>query len=251
MKIKIIILLIALIAALLLFSCQVNDNINNPIDNGIIASETKWKLNVTTNERLVKIYFKQFDVDGNLVKMNEFNEQGGLFIESLFDINGTEVSEVTSYYNAFGMVDSVSFYTYLNDNKGNTLTQFRFNASGDTISICSYFYNARGNLIKKEVHAPDGFLISKIVYSYTYDDSGNLSKRLTNPLDDGSYQTKDSLIYNNSTKTIELVNFNSSGEVEKIFTYVYNSSGKPVLEIISSRNGFVQSKYLYDYTYFK
>ncbi len=251
MNYKIIILLSASFLALLLYSCQVYDNINNPQENGIIESETKWNLDKYNNSKVSKVYYKLFDKAGNLINTIEYNEQGNTVAEANYHINGSEVSVVTNYYGESGAVDSVSKSVYHNDNNGNVLSQINMTSMGDTVSICNYTYNDRGNLVEKREYSHDGKLISYINYSYSYDNQDNLSVRYTNPTDDGSFQSKDSLVYNNSNKTIDRVNINSSGEIDKIFTYVYNSSGKPIFETVTTKNGEIISKFSYEYKYYK
>jgi uncharacterized protein RhaS with RHS repeats len=113
-----------------------------------------------------------------------------------------------------------------------------------------YSYDDNGNLIQKTEYNSSGNIDHDIEYKYSYNDDGRIIERIIKS-DCGVGHSRDSLIYQQDLNRIEKISFDAAGEIEVIFTYIYNSSGQIKTELVSKPDGEIIRRFIFEYEYYK
>ncbi len=238
------------VMAFLLYSC----NPSGPLKSGQtklkIQSQTKWLADNTTGSKIQKVSCKQFDKESNLISLEEFDEDGVIQTRSTFSYSDKSSLEKRLYFNDEGVVDSSISIEYIFGEAGRKQKKMVYNDNGTLISIEKFDYDAEGNLVKRVELDTTGSISDEVSYENNYNSEGNLVNRYVNPGANGTYQARDSLYYEKQDYTVKLINFNSSGNIETIKTFIYNRHGKVKIETESLPNGKIIKKYVFEYEYY-
>ncbi len=244
-KILYIFIISTIIAGII--SCE---NISTPQETHTelsIKSEKKWSLDLKSNDKLFISRIKEFDIKGNLVFLEEYNSNGTINSNSTYNYNSENKSQETKkVFNPDGTSRNITIeYTY-NELKKIT-KKVEYDSNGIIFSTHEYQYDSNGNLIKKFEISQNGGSVS-VDYNYTYNPQGDLVERKI--INNGAVVNRDSLSYNSSNNSFDVINLDLNGLVESKTTFYYNKRGEINLEIETSSSGLVLKKYLYEYTYY-
>ncbi len=235
---------------LLLFGCALN---NNPIKEDFVKSpvriEKKWLADAVTGEKLSVIGYKEFDKKGDLVLWIEYYENGNKKIETAFVYYADRITEDKTSYNDAGDIREHSLSDLYTDNAGNLLKKVSYNENGDTSQVIEYEYDEYGNVTAIKYYTDGGQRIRTESYKYKYNNKGDVIERVLDPSDDGSFDSKDILLYDAGNK-VERIVYDSTGSVRNKLSYLYNTYGRLNEEIHFDPEGNVLKKIVYDYEYF-
>lgn len=240
---------ILLISMLLFSACEQYNTPNTNPNELKVKRETIWNCDIQTEKKTTIYSIKEFDINGNLILFEQFNDDGIKLTEMNYTYEQQKSIEYKKVYKPTGEIDSVSKSFIIFDLSGKVLSKIVQSSNGDTISILNYSYDNAGNITKKIEIKPKTNIQNETVYSYTYNSEGNLIERVTNPTNDGFYVAKDSIIYKPSESSVERIFYESYGQISSIFTYFYNSLGRIVKEFEKDKQGNVVKKYIYEYIY--
>lgn len=236
----------AILACLLILtSCTEIDQPLNGIDN-VVKIETKWQCDDAGNRHL-KIYNKEFDKSGRLVKVTEFDSNGGAKLVRKIRYIESGSTETAEYYNANGEVDSTKYVNTQADSFGNAIRKVETNATGDTLAICKYLYDGQGNLINSVVVSADGK--SATATDYFYNQRGSLTTSIQKDAMTGVIQKTDSVVYN-ANSSIDKIMLDESGNLKLINTFFYDASGRIMKECAADASGKIIKTFIYDYIYY-
>jgi hypothetical protein len=227
-------------------------NTNNPVlapQEAVIKSESKWLVNNETEARLHLISYREYDQDKQLVKSEEYDERGIIKQRVTLSYQPNQRLEVVTLYSN-GSELNTTHNTYTLSSAGKVVQRVERTQIGDTISIIRYDYDYRGNVIVETTFDKNGNQTGNTRFKYEYDSQGFVVSRLVvnGPLD--LFETRDTLVYNMDSRTIDRFTYNSLGALEVIYTYHYNNNGSIVKEVWTDRDGLVIKKYKYEYIYF-
>ncbi len=184
---------------------------------------------------------KQTDCDGT-TKEYTYDENGNITQEilngnrTIYTVNDkgdrirasySDGSFETWTYDSFGSVTSYRDrdgiqYEYVRDTKGRLIS---LRCGGKT--LYSYVYDAKGRIISFAMQRADGTLQKE---SYSYDEYGNLSERITGEGQGSSDTTKESWTYDGRNR---IVSYSINGEPEESYSY----NGRTTT--VSYRNGLI------------
>ncbi len=232
---------------LILSACSDIENSVNPTHQQV-KSEIKWKCDNNGN-KLYKIYYKEFDNTGNVIKITEYDKNGSILSCKLVSYQDKTSKETVNYFNKIGSIDSTVVTNNLYDSKGNLVDKNSCTSEGDTLISYSYKYDDAGKLIYSlgKVKASIGF--TSIEIKYAYNDNGSLKERIQSDAKSGNFQKKDNFNYKPDNKTIEKITTNSDGS-ENIYTYIYNNLGLIYKEVETDSSVKIINLFIFDYMYF-
>lgn len=241
-------------AMVILFIAVGCESFENPLHNRptqkMILSETKWQLNIVTNLKTNKVYDKLYDKEGNVTAFIEYNEFGLLRSRSDYEYIEKITNEEKSFFSNDGTVSEVQQYQYHYDFEGRVAKKITYDNQGAVKAIEQYSYDSKGNLIKKVETDNEGKLYSEKIYSYSYNNNGNVINRFENLEIGGTYQTRDSMVYAADQMKVERIRFNSTGVINFIYTYYYNSYGLITHEYERLPNGEIFRQFSYEYIFY-
>ncbi len=237
--------------ALTLNSCN---NTVSPIDSNsqIIKSETKVLVDINTVSQISIVYYKEFDYKSNLIVFKEFNSLGTIASQSEFKYSNLEKSEVKSVFNEKGdkVISELNNYVYSSQN-GSLVKLTKSDTSGKIIGITSYTYDSKGNILKEsEVSNSNNTTLYEKDFVYKYNTNGSLEGLTIKDAISNTVLTRDSIYYVSLTNTLEKYNLDAKGNITKINILYYNSIGRIIKETVSDKNGVINKKYIYNYTFF-
>lgn len=245
---KIIISVILFILSFLLHSCDMN---NPYYDAGdlLLKSETKWLVESDSESKLYKVSFREYDIEGNLILDESFDDTGVLLIRRKNTYSGdTKYEEYVVFKD--GQTFESKFNSYHFNSDGLIDYSICLNTSGDTVNITRFEYDARGNLIIERVFNATGDLIGKKNYHYIYNPNGLVVSRHMRDDLVGGTNSKDSVIYDMNSSRVDRFTYNNDGVLEYVYTYIYDRFGKVHKEIITNRDGGIIKKYIYEYLFY-
>ncbi|MCX7736881.1 MAG: hypothetical protein N2319_09225, partial [Candidatus Kapabacteria bacterium] len=174
-------------------------NLDSPLINNnkilVIKSETKWKISIEEEKKLYKIFLKEYQSDGKLSKVTEFLQTGNIKSLTQISYQNNVSYEETKFYNGDNSIDSIQKNIYIHNLIGKIERKISLSKDGDTSFIIDYSYDQKGNLIKKI--QKDLVSHSSIVtdIQYFYNNNGNIIGRIINPNLNGTYESRDSIAY--------------------------------------------------------
>lgn len=248
MKFKIKNIALILVTVGLLASCE---SLNNPtsLDPGSVKvkTSTKYEVDLNTNKNKNIIWYKEFDIAGDLTSNWNYDNNGKVESKSVYTYqNAMSHEEKVDYNNDGSVKNSMVFDYYLNSDK-KIIKKVVYGDLGVISSVYTYDYDAQGNVVqRKEIDMSKGIELNTD-FDYQYNPLGELVKRVTTS--SGSLIT-DSLVYNRSNNEIGIISMDNFGSVSTIIIYYYNSFGNVKSEVETSSDGVVLHKYTYLYTYF-
>lgn len=245
------ILLIFILIAAIISGCGV---IESPItDITAIKVKTEKKYKVDLNNQNIKklIYLKEYSYEGKLTKVTEYFEDGNIksFSEFTYDENNSYENSII--YDENGNLKNRTKAISIFDETGKIKEKQVISAEGKLISKEIYYYDAKGNLLKKVIQNIQLGTEQLTEYSYRYDKGSLVERTVSEKNTNGYVFYRDSINYSQNEKSLQVINYNSSGEVQNIKTYFYNNYGLVSVEIESDKLGNIIKKYIYQYDYFK
>ncbi len=235
------------------YGCTVDNTSSvDPVEPAkkIVKSESKWLLDPVSEIRIQKVHYKEFDKLGFLYKFEEYDDKGILDVENTYTYSNNISYEEKKYFSVSGGVDSVQKNYYVYNPSGKISRKIVCDKAGDTLTILSYDYDTKGNLVKKVEYSLREDKTTETKYSYSYNESGNLIERIINPGNNGTYDLKDEYFYPAPGNNFEKRSYDSEGKIKIIYTYTYNNEGRIIKETQSSIDNKVLFKYSFDYTYY-
>lgn len=225
------------------------ENIGGPVEPGtpaVLKTQTKWLVANNSDTKIHMVSFKEFDIDGNLLKNITYNE-GNVKSVSDFEYHQGTSKENKTVYNEAGDVVSRTSHDYEIRN-GRVEKEVSYDSTGDVIDIVEYSYDVNGNLVRRISIDPNSSHEIKIDFDYNYNSSGELISRIT--IRDGITSSRDSLLYI-SDYTLDIIKFDGNGNRTNKITFRYNPQGRITSETERNPNGEIIKRFHYDYTYFE
>ncbi|MBM2814523.1 MAG: hypothetical protein HW421_1285 [Ignavibacteria bacterium] len=251
-KVNIAAILINTILIVLINSCGMQ---NSPLSSDFqvpkIRTVAQWYVDTLTQNKLTKINFKEYDKTGKLLHSENYSNDGILKSQSDFSYDNNAKFEAVTFFGSAGQVDSSYKLTHILNNNGKVEKETKTSSKGDTLTCKVFDYDNKGNVVKETIINYSENVKSETKYSYVYNNNGYLNERITNLEPDGKYSVRDSLTYTNDKLTsIKVFTFNSSGSIQTISTYSYNTYGFILYESIFDISGKILKKIKYEYTYY-
>ena len=233
---------------ILFFTACTNNPVFKPQEH-IVKTETKWIIDNLSEDKLTKISFKEFDRKGNLIFSEEFNEVGVLLQRKVISYSNNQIVENVMTFRKNQTESESKNIIYL-DNKGNIKERISISDKGDTTEIIRFTYDINGKLAEEISFDNNGEVINRTSYLYNYNNDGFVTSRLITDGIDNNYFSRDSIIYRPDARQVERITYNSEGNKENIYTYIYDNAGNILKEIHTNQDGLIIKKYIYEYTYF-
>jgi len=242
-KIRLILLLVSLAA---LNSCQelVSPDLSNKSSK--VKSETKWIVDISTNRKISKIHLIEYDINGKVILNEEYNQIGNLYSRSEYSHILGESKEKLKIYGDSGNIVNQSEIIYNYDLDGRITKKISYNDSGLVISVSNFSYDKNGNVLTK-IEENGNVGTQKTDFAYSYNNTGNLVERVT--LNEGSAQSRDSLVYEPNKQELKIFNFNKDNLIISCEVMKYNNDGLVLEQLVYDNNKILIKKYIYDYTF--
>jgi hypothetical protein len=225
---------------------------NNPVfepQKHQINTVTKWLIDNSSENKIAKISFKEFDRKGNLILSENFNENGTILIRrTIIYKNNLKIENITEFKENTNSITSQYISRF--DDKGNVAERVSINPEGDTTGIFKFSYDSKGNIIEELHYDNKGNLIERIAYAYNYNIEGFVIGRSIRDSFNNKFTSRDSIIYRPDEQQVERIVYNEAGKKQIIYTYVYDNAGNVRKEIHSDNTGKILKKYIYEYTYY-
>ncbi len=244
------------LSVILLASCNMANNPVNPAYSPeLVQIEEKWESDVITTDRLHKVYYKEFDKSGNLVLLVHFDNNSDTTSKSIYSYEKDLSTEQHIAYNEVGeIVENCKIKYFYNNSK--LIEKKKYDNDGELQVSWTFDYNNHGHLIQtKQNDIEKGTSYTKTIKNQ-YNNSGELTEisyEIDSSVDPNPNQTiltKDSIVYTNNN-SIKYYKIDDKGQVNNIYSYIYDRTGQITAEIISDPSGAVKKRYDFYYTYFK
>jgi|YNPMSStandDraft_2_1061718.scaffolds.fasta_scaffold07395_3 antitoxin component YwqK of YwqJK toxin-antitoxin module len=244
------ILLSLLLIVLATSGCGVVESPISDVSSIKVRTESKYKVDLFNQNAKKLIYSKEYSNSGKLLKQTEYFENGKIKSISQFTYEENKAYETHLIYDEFGNLKSTIKTISLFDESGKIKEKQVVSSEGKLVSKEIYFYDTKGNLLKKV--SQDLLLGTEQLteYSYRYDRGSLVERTVSEKNPYGSNVFRDSINYKQNEKALEITNYNENGEVQNIKTYFYNNYGLVSVEIEADKNGNILKKYIYQYEYF-
>lgn len=244
---KVIRSILILVSILALNACQELVSPDIIEKSNKVKTETKWNVDVGNNTKISKVHFIEYDLDGKVILNEEYNDIGNLHSRSEYTHQLNESNEKLIIFGDSGNVIKESKIVYNYDFKGRISKKISYNDSGSIVSIANFSYDANGNVLTKiEERADLG--IKKTDFSYSYNNNGNLVERIT--LNEGSAQSRDSIVYEPNNKELKIFNFNNDNLIISYEVMRYSNEGLVLEQLVYDINNILTKKYKFEYTFF-
>lgn len=239
-----------LIALSLVFavSCSNLDNPVGDLTDMNLKTETKWSVDIETENKINQVHYKEYDINGNILLNISYFENGQINNKSVFEYISKDTSiEAKITYDTSGNVLREITTNYIYNENGKIKKSILFNESGEISNIFVYEYDNQGNLTKK-TGTMNSDSTNTVEYSYRYNSSGNVIERVLNDFGTSHTKVRDSVIYS-SNNQINIFKYKNN-HLSSVTSYLYNNNGLIYKEIVSDSEGVITAKYLYEYTFY-
>jgi hypothetical protein len=239
----------------MLAACNMPDNPINPAYTpDVIQSEEKWESDLLTLSKEHKVYYKEFDKAGNILLFVEFNKDADTTTKSVYTYQDDQSTEIHFKYDNNGFV-SENFKIKYRYNNSKIVEKKQYDSDGELEESWSFDYNQKGDLIKTVQEDLKKGVSTIKNYNNEYNTSGNLTGISYDIIVSGdnipnANVLKDSIVYS-ADQSIKFYKIDQNGNVNKIYSYIYDTTGKLKAEIISDSKGAIQKRYDFYYVYFK
>lgn len=217
-------------------------------NNLYLNSVSKWKVDIETDAKLVRIHYKEFDKQQNLILQKDFTETGTISTQSTFSYNENRSVEEISSYTESGEIQNKFKVECEFDNHKRLLRQVVYSNDGKIKDIQTFMYDNNGNLIMKSIQTAVDGSVSNTNISNQYNNNGALVQRIFQ--DDKGDLSRDSISYESSKNKVTIFRFNASGLLTNSIEYNYNQIGNITYEIFTDMTIPSKTKYIYEYVYF-
>lgn len=232
---------------LLLSACS---EIDSPISSKdvVLKIETKW-LADSNGEKKLMIYKKEYDKNGKLIKLVEYDTHGKAYRVHQFHYEATRSSESIEYLQNDGDIKGRVAVIYSDlDAEGRISDKVEVSLNGDTLSKHTYKYDESGKLV--EAVTNNAVSNRNILTQYIYNGFGSLGSTVVKDLATGNTIKSDSLVYHNAKATIDKLTIDDKGQIRTILSTSYNKFGKIYKEIENNPNTKIINTYIYEYIYY-
>lgn len=207
-----------------------------------IKTESKYKI---VDEIQSKVYLKEFNREGKLIKFTHYNQENVSKISEFEYEDGVKVEKVTKFDGSDSHEEIIEYYHNEDGNIGEIL---KTDPSGNVIENAIYEYDDFGRVIKKQDLSNNSDSINILIYDYLTDSDGRINS-ITVFDEENKTVRSDSLIY--KTDEIVRISFNPKGDVESKTIVNYDRAGNLEQELIFDSNNQITRKYVYSYTFFQ
>ncbi len=247
---------ILLITASILVSCNMSENpVNSAYSPDIVQIEEKWESDVISANKQRKIYYREFDRNGNVLLFVEFDRNSDTTSKSIYSYDDNQSTEQHIRYDHSGnVIENSKIKYFFNDSK--LVEKKQYSNDGELQVSWSFDYNKYGHLTQSKRNDLSTGKSTTKTYKNEYNKHGELTE-IYYEIEGGVDQTadvenlsKDSIVYlpNNSIKYYKI---GINGNVSNIYSYIYDNTGKMTAEIIADPKGAVKKRFDYYYIYFK
>ncbi len=247
---------IFLIVAFAMVSCNMPDNpINSAYSPNLVQVEEKWESDLVSLTKQRKVYYKEFDRDGNVVLYVKFGENSDTSSKSIFTYEDNTSTEHFISFTEDGTVLEDSQIKCIYDNS-KLVEKKKYDNNGELEKSWTFDYNNHGHLertTQKDMSQGSSYIktnnneynnVGELTgISYQIDASGDVNPNHADI-------EKDSIVYL-SNNSIEFYKIDKNGEINKVYSYIYDQTGKISAELVSDSKGAIQNRYDYYYSYFK
>lgn len=236
-----------LAAAVLIVGCN-NSPVLGPLEQ-IIKSQTKWLVDNKSENKIAKVFYKEFGRLGNTILEEQYNSTGRLLVRKEVSVKGNiQIEDVAKFGENGEIVRSRNVYS-LNE-QGNVTERLTISGSGDTTLISKFTYYDNGKIKSEFEFNVNGDLVKKTNYMYNYNENGYITGRLINDSPDASFKQRDSIVYHLNLNQVEHIIFDTEGAKEIVYIFFYDNFGNVLKEVQTDKVGIIQRKYLYEYTFY-
>ncbi len=165
----------------------------------------------------------EYDSRGKMIKEVFYHKDGRIISTTIFkyDSHGNKIERIKSTRHGS---DQIEKFSYEYDNLGNKIERTDYNDAGDVQYRYSYKYDTQNNLTEYTMRLSNGAVVEKI--SCKYDSSGKLIE--SQSYSHGKYSGKSIHEYDDDSRLIKSILYNSDGSVNHTNTYKYDEFGNLV-----------------------
>jgi len=135
-------------------------------DSGILIEETLIYSDGASS-------IKKYNIDGNILTVNVYDESGNLEEEEIKKFNDNDKILEVTIYNEDKEIDQK--YTFDYDDKQNMICSTEYGNKGEFVVKKDLEYDEKGNLIKESSYNGKGRLIN--VLTFEHDENGNMTSQ--------------------------------------------------------------------------
>jgi len=212
-----------------------------------VKSETKWRININNGQKISKVHYAEYDINGKTTIDEEYNEIGNIYSRSEYLHTSDSSKEKIQIFNNSGVIISQSISIYNYDYFGRVSRKVTYNDNGKIISIANYSYDLNGNVITK-IEEDQKIGKFQTNFSYSYNNQGNLIERII--INEGKTQSRDSIVYEPNSKELVIYNFDKNNSITSLEVMKYNNEGLVTEQLIYDKNNILQEKYSIEYTFY-
>lgn len=216
-------------------------SINPPSENKDSYIVYNWKSNcayhVTDGQTgEVELSF-MWDEKGNISRIETDEET--------VDYSYTNFDEIESihYFDKAGTLMSQVVMEY--DSENRPICSITYNQDGFVQDRLEQVYDEHGNLVRY-TYWENGYLSCDDVYTYTYDNAGNVEMELCISALDDSFVSKNTYIYNAEGLVEYMYSYEEDGSCNRWYEYQYNGAGLQTQEL-SYHDGELSASTVTDY----
>lgn len=238
------------ITTLFISSCDFNSPVTN--FGTKIKSEVIWNIDIETLEKINIISEKQFDKNGQIIKVVNYGQNGNKIDESSFIYDNNKSKETKITFNSDGkeLVQDFS-YTF---NENGRVEQKILILGNDTTNkqIINYTYDELGNIIKiKETNIIKSLEVktTESELTYNYSQNGNISEIIYNNPSSNNKIFRDSLVYDKKANSLKMYQIDKENTLVSAVLYNYNSLGNVIFTSFFDKNSNIFMKQSHIYTY--
>ena len=164
-----------------------------------------------------------YDIKGNKIKEVFYHKDGRIISTTIFkyDSHGNKIERIKSTRHGS---DQIEKFSYEYDSQGNKIERTDYNNAGDVQDRYLYKYDKQNNLTEYTMRFSNGSVLEKI--DSKYDSNGNLIE--SQSYSHGKYSGKSIHEYDDDSRLIKSILYNSDGSVNHTNTYKYDEFGNLV-----------------------
>lgn len=234
---------------ILLNSCE---ELSNPFEdthqNVVVKTQTKVLIDPSTNAEINKIFEKEFDKNGKIIKVKFFDNSSNVKSESNFEYEVNKKIEKVVEYNVNGDTNLVYSKEYKQNSSGQVLEIVKYDAQGNPSEQKQFKYDSQGNVSEEILISKDGSKVNEFSYDYIYKENGEVSSIYVRNDIVGDIIKKDSLVYNDNK--VELISIDKDGKISQISQINYDQNGLIKSESKKNNIGEIIEKFIYKYQYY-
>ncbi|ROL59305.1 hypothetical protein D9V87_05870 [Bacteroidetes/Chlorobi group bacterium MS-B_bin-24] len=238
-------ILLCLLVLFLTASCK-----DLPVSYSENKIHTITKYQTDSNGKILrKVFFKEFDWNGNLIRFIEYFPNGNFLVQEFSNHKDNNISIVNiKYFNKENILDSQFVSINTLTPTGKILQSIVINQNGDTSQISQFVYDSLGNLITQIDIAKDKR--TEIMYQYVYNSAGNLVKIIKANTFEPENKIIQEFSYDTQKQILNLKIYASNENNLENITFIYNNSGLILKEIHRFTYEDRIEYYEYKYTFF-